>query len=115
MVWGDCLGFRASCQWFAKELVIIYIVQDKNPFSNISILQPIPEELKYISLMVLAPGNLRAVDKVAETFLAARRSTGMNPEDPGVGRLLSDPMAVFDDKPSFPAVKLALDEQPFGP
>jgi hypothetical protein len=85
MVLGVCLGVRSSCQWFAKELVIIYIVQDKDPFSDIPILQPAPEELKYINVTVLTAGDLGAVGQVAETFLAAHRSASMNPEDPGVG------------------------------
>jgi hypothetical protein len=79
------LCVRTSCQWVAKELVIIYIIQDKDPFSDVSILQPVPEELKNINVAFLAPRNLSAVGQVTETFFAARRSARMSPEDPGVG------------------------------
>jgi hypothetical protein len=84
MVLGVRLGVRTSCQWFAKELIIVYIIQDKDPFSDISILQPVPEKLEYMHVAVLTPGNLGAVGQVTETFLAARRGARMNPKDPGV-------------------------------
>jgi hypothetical protein len=71
-------------------------------------LQPVPEELKYISVPVLAPGDLSTIGKVAETFLAARRITRMNPENPGVERLLPDSVAVFDGESRFSVPKSAL-------
>lgn len=101
---GDCLGLCTSRRRFAKELVIIYIIQDENPFSNLFILKPVPDELEYISVAVLPPANLGSVGKVAQTFLAAGRITRMDPEDPGVGRLLSNSVAVFDSKSCFPGI-----------
>jgi hypothetical protein len=67
-------------------------------------LQPVPDELEYITLVVLAPRNLGSVGKIAQTFLAAGRVTRMNPEDPGVGRLLLNSVAVFDGKSCFSVV-----------
>ena len=100
-VWVFAWASIRVAQWFAKELVIIDIIKDKNPFSDLPILQPVPEELENISVAILAPGNLSTVGKVAETFLAARRITRMNPENPGVRRLLPDSVAVFDGESRF--------------
>ena len=108
MALSFCFVLRTSYQWFAKELVIIQIIKHKNPLSDLSILQPVPEELEYISVAVPAPGNLGAFGNIAETFLAAGRITRMNPENPGVRRLLSDTVTVFDGKLSFPVEGLAL-------
>jgi len=40
---------------FAKELVVVDVIKDKNPFSDISVLYPIADDLKYIGVPVLAP------------------------------------------------------------
>lgn len=100
---GVCFGLRTSRQRFAKELVVIYIIQDKNPFPGAFVLQPVPDKLEYIDVAVLAPGNLGSISKVAQTCLAAGRIARMNPEDPGVGRYLSNSVAVFNGKSCFPA------------
>jgi hypothetical protein len=60
--------------------------------------------LEYIGVAVLAPRNLGSVGKVTQAFLTAARITRMNPEDPGIGRLLSNSVAVFDGKSCFPNV-----------
>lgn len=83
-----------------------------NPLSDLCILQPVPYDLRDISFVVLAPRNLGSVGKVAQTSLVSGRITCMNPEDPGFGRLLSDSMAVFDGKPCFPIIQLALNGPP---
>jgi hypothetical protein len=72
-------------------------------------LQPVPEELENISVAILAPGDLSTVGKVAETFLAARGITRVNPENPGVRRLLPDSVAVFDGKSRFPVAKVSIE------
>lgn len=108
MVLGICIIIRTGCQWFAKKLVIIQIIKHKNPLSDLSILQPVPEELENIRVAILTPGNLSTVGKVAQTFLAARSITRVNPENPGVRRFLSDLVAVFDDESRFTVAKLDL-------
>lgn len=112
MTLGVCLDLHPSYQWFAKELVIINIIKDKNPFSDLPILQPVPEELEDIRVAILAPGNLSTVGKVAETFLAAGRITRMNPENPGVRGFLPDSVAVFDGESRFSLAKSALNRPP---
>jgi hypothetical protein len=109
---GVCLSLYSSCQWLTKELVIIDIIKDKNPPSDLSILQPVPKELEDIRVAVLAPGDFSTVGKVTQTFLAARRVTRMNPENPGVRRFLPNSVAVFDSDSRFPVVKSALNGLP---
>lgn len=99
-----CFIIRTGGKRFAKKLVIIQIIKHKNPFSDLSILQPVPEELEDISVAAATPGNLGAFGNIAKTFLAAGRITRMNPENPGVRRSLSQLMAVFGGKPGFPTV-----------
>lgn len=109
---GVCLSLFSSCQWLAKELVVVDIIKDKDPFSDLSILQPVPEELRYIGVAVLAPGDLNAVGNVADTFLAARRITRVYPENPRLGRFMSNSVAVFDGESRFSAAKSALNGLP---
>jgi hypothetical protein len=59
--------------------------------------------LKDIGVAVLAPWNFGSIGKIPETFLAAGRVTSMYPEDPRVGGLLSNLVAVFSGKLRFPA------------
>ena len=101
-----CLPLRNG--WFPKERVIIDIIYDKNPFPDLPILQPVPEELENIGVGILAPGNLSTASKVAQTFLVARGITRVNPENPGVGRMLPDSVAVFDGESRFSFGKVSL-------
>jgi hypothetical protein len=66
--------------------------------------------LKYISVTVLAPGNLGSIGEVSETFLVAGYVTCMYPKDPRVGGLLSDLVAVFNSKLRFPTILLVSEE-----
>lgn len=108
MPWGVCLCLCLRSGWFPKELVIIDIIYDKNPFSDLPILQPVPEELENIGAGILAPGNPSTIGKVAQTFLVARGITRVNPENPGVRRMLPDSVAVFDGESRFSFGKVSL-------
>jgi hypothetical protein len=88
-------------QGFSKKFVIIDIVNNEDPFLDVSILQPIREELEDIRIVVLSPGNICTIGEVAYTLLTAGRSTGMNPKHPGLGRSLSDLVAIFDGESRF--------------
>lgn len=66
----------------AKELIVVNIIKDENPFPDLVILQPIYDELEYIDVVNMAPRNIDSIRKITETLLTASYVTCMDPENP---------------------------------
>ena len=78
-----------------KNLVIIDIIKDANPFSYLLIMEPVLYEFEYIRLRILTTWDFDPVCDFPETLLEPGFGTPMHPENPYSRRLGSDLVRVF--------------------
>ena len=81
-----------------KEASIVDIVKDENPVPMLTIAQPVAHELEYIRLGIPSPKDFKCLRNIPIALLKPSRVARVDPENPRLGRLLSDSVRVFDGK-----------------
>ena len=85
-----------------KEKLIIDIVEDEKPISLLFVAQPAMNELKDIGLRILPTRDLDLVCNLPIALLETGCVTRVDPENPRLGRSVSDSVRVFDSKLRLP-------------
>src|SRR5436190_17488278 len=86
---------------------IVDIVEDKNPLSLLTIVQPVVHELEYVGLGIPSPKDLNLVCNIPIALFKTGRVARVDPENPRFGRLFSGLVGVFDGKLRLSALESA--------
>jgi hypothetical protein len=105
-IWVARLGLNVKVG-VEKETSIVDIVEDKNPLSLLTIVQPVVHELEYVGLGIPPPKDLNLVCNIPIALLKAGRVARVDPENPCFGRLFSGSVGVFDGKLRLSALESA--------
>ena len=104
-----CPGCSMS---FEKPTSIIGIVEDKKPLPVPFVSQPVVNELEYIRLGIPPVRDLDMVCNFPITLLETSGVAGMYPENPCLGRLVSNLVGVFNGKLRLSSRELAVGLRP---
>jgi hypothetical protein len=92
-----------------EETIIINVIENKDPLSLSLIMEPVINEFKYIGLGILPAGDLDSVCNFPITLLETGCVARVDPENPRLGRSISDSVRVFDGKLRLSSKKSAVD------
>jgi hypothetical protein len=81
-----------------KESSIVDVIEDKNPLSLLTIVQPVVHELEYIGLGILPPKDLDFICNIPIALLKTGRVARVDPEYPCFRRSLLGLVCIFDSK-----------------
>ena len=92
-----------------KESSIVQIIEDQDPLSLIFIAQPVIDQPEDVCLGVISVRDLNLVCHVPKTLLEACCVARVDPENPRLRRLFSNPVGIFDGKLRLSSQKLGWD------